>query len=113
MKKIYKIFAHLDLRQFDYIPDRVVRGHDMDETWIANGGTVDTTESWDECAQKCLEYQPKCKGFSWVKPEIKRQEWNDDSDDWDWSAWKARIDRLNMIFNKSSRLERSFILYLG
>ena len=86
----------------------------MDETWAANGGTVDTTESWDECAQKCLEYQPKCKGFSWVKPEIKRQDWDDDSDDWDWSAWKARIDRqINMIFNKSSRTDRSYILNLG
>ena len=101
------------MRQFDYRADHVVLGHDMDETWVGNGGTVDTTESWDECAQKCLEYQPKCKGFSWVKPEIKRQDWNDDSDDWDWSAWKARIDRLNMIFNRSSRTERSFILYLG
>jgi len=86
-----EIFRHLNLRQFDYRVDSIVRGHDMDETWVANGGTVDTTESWDECAQKCLEYQPKCKGFSWVKPEIKRQDWDDDSDNWDWTAWKARI----------------------
>ena len=82
------------MRQFDYRVDRIIRGHDMDETWVANGGTVDTTESWDECAQKCLEYQPKCKGFSWVKPETKRQEekdWDNGYDNWDWTAWKARI----------------------
>ena len=88
------------MRQFDYRVDRVVRGHDMDETWIANGGTVDTTESWDECAQKCLEYQPKCKGFAWVKPEITWQEWDDDSNDWDWTASKARIHRLDLILNQ-------------
>ena len=40
-KKIYKIFGHLNLRQFDYRADELLRGHDMDETWVANGGTVD------------------------------------------------------------------------
>ena len=67
-KKGCRFIWHLNLRQFDYKVDRIVSGHDMDETWVANGGTVDTTESWDDCAQKCLEYQPKCKGFSWVMP---------------------------------------------
>ena len=105
------------MRQFDYRVDRIIRGHDMDETWIANGGTVDTTESWDECAQKCLEYQPKCKGFSWVKPEIKRQDWdeyiNGDLDKWDWSAWKVRMHRLNLIFLKLYKTDMSCILNLG
>ena len=57
----------VDKAKFEYRSYVQFGGHDMSETLAVNGDTIYTTESWDECAQACLNHQPKCKGFSWVK----------------------------------------------